>query len=105
MWVDGHRFDGAAYNGRRPTFDNGLARLEAFLFDFNESLYGHQIDVELIDFIRPDEAFDSAEALVAQMDDDCAAAREILVKINSADPMLNYPIGRSISASITTARA
>ena len=98
VWVDGHRFDAAAYNGRRPTFDNGLAKLEAFLFDFNESLYGHQIDVELIDFLRPDEAFDSAEALTAQIGRDCAAAKEILVKINSADPMLNYPIGRSISA-------
>ncbi len=104
VWVDGHRFDGAAYNGRRPTFDNGVAKLEVFLFEFNESLYGHQIDVELIDFIRPDEAFESAEALVAQMDKDCARAREILAEIHSADPMLNYPIGRAIAASITTAR-
>ena len=105
VWVDGHRFDGAAYNGRRPTFDNGIAKLEVFLFDFNESLYGHQIDVELIDFIRPDEAFETAEALMEQMDKDCAQARQILAKINSADPMLTYPIGRAIAASITTARA
>ena len=47
VWVDGVRFDGAAYNGRRPTFDNGIAKLEVFLFDFDESLYGHTIDVEL----------------------------------------------------------
>ncbi|MEM8976229.1 MAG: bifunctional riboflavin kinase/FAD synthetase [Pseudomonadota bacterium] len=105
VWVDGHRFDGAAYNGRRPTFDNGIAKLEVFLFDFNESLYGHRIDVELIDFIRPDEAFESAEALMAQMDKDCAKARDTLKEINSADPMLNYPIGKAIAASITTARA
>jgi riboflavin kinase/FMN adenylyltransferase len=105
VWVDGHRFDGAAYNGRRPTFDNGIAKLEVFLFDFNDSLYGHRIDVELIDFIRSDEAFESAEALVAQMDKDCARAREILAEINSADPMLQFPIGKAIAASITTARA
>ncbi len=105
VWVDGHRFDGAAYNGRRPTFDNGIAKLEVFLFDFNESLYGHRIDVELIDFIRPDEAFENAEALMAQMDKDCAQARDILKEINSADPMLRYPIGQAIAASITTARA
>ncbi len=105
VWVDGHRFDGAAYNGRRPTFDNGIAKLEVFLFDFNESLYGHRIDVELIDFIRPDEAFENADALMVQMDNDCARAREILEEINSADPMLRYPIGKAIAASITTARA
>ena len=105
VWVDGHRFDGAAYNGRRPTFDNGIAKLEVFLFDFNESLYGHRIDVELIDFIRPDEAFENAEALMVQMDKDCTRAREILKEINTADPMLRYPIGKAIAASITTARA
>ena len=105
VWVDGHRFNGAAYNGRRPTFDNGIAKLEVFLFDFNESLYGHRIDVELIDFIRPDEAFENEEALMVQMDEDCDQARAILREINSADPMLNYPIGKAIAASITTARA
>lgn len=105
VWVDGHRFDGAAYNGRRPTFDDGIAKLEVFLFDFNESLYGHKIDVELIDFIRPDEAFESAEALVEQMDADCAQARRILSGINAVDPMLKFPIGKAINASITTARS
>ena len=105
---DGHEgpeHAGVASYGRRPTFDNGIAKLEVFLFDFNESLYGHQIDVELIDFIRPDEAFETADVLVSQMDIDCAQAREILAEINSADPMLNYPIGKAIAAGITTARA
>ena len=104
VWVDGHRFNGAAYNGRRPTFDNGSAKLEVFLFDFDEQLYGRKIDIELIDFIRPDEAFISAEALVAQMHKDCAKARDILAEIDSADPMLRFPIGKAISQTITTAR-
>jgi len=34
------RFDGVASFGRRPTFDNGAALLEIFLFDFNGNLYG-----------------------------------------------------------------
>ncbi|MGI9520543.1 MAG: bifunctional riboflavin kinase/FAD synthetase [Hyphomicrobiaceae bacterium] len=104
VWVDGIRFDGAAYNGRRPTFDNGIAKLEVFLFDFNESLYGHTIAVEMIDFIRPDEAFDSADNLIAQMDRDCAEIREILADVDAADPMLKYPIGRAIAGSMVTAR-
>jgi riboflavin kinase / FMN adenylyltransferase len=93
----GRKYDAAAYNGRRPTFDNGIAKLEAFLFDFSGDLYGAEITVELIDFIRPDEAFPSAEALMAQMADDCAKARGILDRINSADPMLAYPIGRALA--------
>lgn len=93
----GKRYNGAAYNGRRPTFDNGVAKLEVFLFDFSGDLYGADITVELIDFIRPDAAFPSAEALVEQMADDCAKARGILDRINSADPMLAHPIGRALA--------
>lgn len=104
VWVNGQRFDGAAYNGRRPTFDNGIAKLEIFLFDFNDMLYGHKIDVELIDFIRSDRAFNSPDDLVAQMGKDCARARDILAEVNSADPMLRFPIAQAISKSITTAR-
>ena len=104
VWVDGHRFDGAAYNGRRPTFDNGTAKLEVFLLNYSGELYGAKIDVELIDFIRSDKAFESTKALMAQMAKDCARAQEILIEINSADPMLRFPIGKAIAQKITTAR-
>ncbi|MGI9479759.1 MAG: bifunctional riboflavin kinase/FAD synthetase [Hyphomicrobiaceae bacterium] len=95
---EGHRFDAAAYLGRRPTFDNGIAKLEVYLFEFNDNLYGREINVQLIDFIRPDETFENADALIAQMDDDCAKARAILAKINSYDPMTKHLIGRATSA-------
>ena len=49
------RFDGVASFGRRPTFDNGAPLLEVFLFDFKGDLYGAELDVAFIDFIR-DEA-------------------------------------------------
>ena len=58
----------------------------------------------MIDFIRPDEAFDSADDLIAQMDRDCAEVREILAAIDAADPMLEYPIGRAIASSTDAAR-
>jgi riboflavin kinase / FMN adenylyltransferase len=95
--ANGRRYDGAAYNGRRPTFDNGIAKLEVFLFDFSGDLYGAEITVELIDFIRPDAVFDSAEALMAKMAEDCAKARTILDAVNADDPMLKYPIGRALA--------
>jgi riboflavin kinase/FMN adenylyltransferase len=104
VFVDDRRFDAAAYLGRRPTFDNGIAKLEVFLFDFDESLYDRAISVELIDFIRPDKAFESADALVHQMDEDCAQARKILAELNATDPMRNFPIAKALNASITTAR-
>ncbi len=71
-------YDGVASYGRRPTFDNGQALLEAFLFDFSGDLYGETIEVLFISWIRAEEKFASAEALIAQMKRDEKRAREIL---------------------------
>lgn len=70
--------DAAAYLGTRPTFDDGKPVLEVFLFDFDGDLYGREIEVEFIDYVRPDRRFDSIEALKEQMAKDCAKARELL---------------------------
>jgi len=76
--LDGSRHDAAAYLGTRPTFDDGAPVLEVFLLDFDGDLYGRDIAVEFIDFIRQDLRFHGAEALKAQMAQDCDAARKIL---------------------------
>jgi len=71
-------YAGVASYGRRPTFDNGPALLEAFLFDFSGDLYDETIEVLFIGWIRAEVKFDSAAALTAQMQRDEARAREIL---------------------------
>ena len=75
---DGRVLDGAANIGIRPTFDPPKELLEVYFFDFAGDLYGQAIEVELIAYLRPEAKFDSLEALVAQMDADCVAAREVL---------------------------
>jgi riboflavin kinase/FMN adenylyltransferase len=70
--------DGVASYGRRPTFDNGQALLEAFLFDFSGDLYGETIEVLFIGWIRAEAKFASAAALIAQMQRDETRAKEIL---------------------------
>ena len=72
--------DGAAYLGTRPTFDDGMPVLEVFLFDFDGDLYGREMEVEFIGFVRDDRKFASSEALTAQMEKDVARAREILAR-------------------------
>jgi riboflavin kinase/FMN adenylyltransferase len=85
---DQMRFDGVASFGRRPTFDNGAPLLEIFLFDFDGDLYGKTLDVAFIAFIRDELKFGSVDALVAQMDDDSARARERLAAAPGAFPQL-----------------
>ncbi|MFT3732056.1 MAG: bifunctional riboflavin kinase/FAD synthetase [Hyphomicrobium sp.] len=77
---DGVAHDAAAYLGTRPTFDDGMPVLEVFLFDFDGDLYGRDMEVEFIDFIRADRKFHSVEELIAQMDRDIAAVRAVLAK-------------------------
>jgi riboflavin kinase / FMN adenylyltransferase len=63
--------------GVRPTFGTGLEPLlEAFILDFDGDLYGQELTVELIEYLRPELRFDSVEDLVAQMQADVAAVRE-----------------------------
>lgn len=70
--------EGVASHGRRPTFDNGAPLLEVNLFDFAGDLYGRVLDVEFAGWIRGEERFESAEALVERMDRDAGEARRIL---------------------------
>jgi riboflavin kinase/FMN adenylyltransferase len=85
---------GAAYLGTRPTFDNGRLVLEVFLFDFDGDLYGHEIEIEFIAFVRQDAKFRSADALKAQMDKDCANALAALEAVAAKDPLSAFPLAR-----------
>ena len=82
--LDGpHRgsYDGAASIGVRPMFGGTQANIETYLFDFTGDLYGAELSVALIEFLRSEQSFDSVDALVVQMHDDCARARDILAAL------------------------
>ena len=72
------QYRGAASLGVRPMFDGETPNLEIHLFDFSGDLYGATLSVALVEYLRPEESFDSVEALVARMDGDCDSARAIL---------------------------
>ena len=67
----------------RPTFEPPKELLEPYFFDFSGDLYGQVITVELAAFLRPEAKFASLEALIAQMEKDCAEARRILSSSSS----------------------
>jgi riboflavin kinase/FMN adenylyltransferase len=78
---DGRVLEGVADVGRNPTTGVVKPRLEVFLFDFDEELYGQTIETELLHFLRPEIKFDSLDALVKQMNQDSAAARGLLAPV------------------------
>ena len=69
---------GAASLGVRPMFGQNIPNLETYLFDFSGDLYGQHLSVALVEYLRPEMRFDGLPGLIAQMDTDCARAREIL---------------------------
>lgn len=79
-YFDSIPHDAAAYLGTRPTFDDGMPVLEVYLFNFTGDLYGREMEVEFIDFIRGDRKFHSVDELVAQMDEDIAKVQAVLAK-------------------------
>ena len=75
---DGREIPGVANLGRRPTVGGTEERLEVWLFDLNEDLYGQTLETGLIHFIRREQRFDGLDALKAQIALDAAAARAAL---------------------------
>ena len=74
----GQVLHGAANLGIRPSFDPPIELLEPHFFDFSGDLYGQEIEVAFHHYLRPEAKFDTLEALTAQMEQDCAAARGLL---------------------------
>ena len=75
---------GAANLGVRPSFDPPKELLEPHFFDFAESLYAQEVEVQLIRYLHGERKYDGLDALTAGIARDCADARQIL----AGTPML-----------------
>ena len=68
----------AVFIGERKTFNDPEPVIESYLLDFDQDLYGQQIEVCLVQKIRDVEPFPSKEALIAQIEKDIAQIRATL---------------------------
>jgi len=73
-------YEGAANLGHRPTFDDSGLVLESYLFDFDGDLYGKNLRVALVEYLRPEKKFDGIDDLKAQIARDCEEARQKLAR-------------------------
>lgn len=75
--VDGKSYMGVTNIGCKPTVSNeNIVGVETYIDDFNQDIYGEKIVVSFIDFIRPEQKFESIEELKAQMLSDIKVARK-----------------------------
>ncbi len=79
--AEGTRLTGLASIGVRPTFEEaGVPTVEVWISDFDRDIYGKRIKVAFIHRLRDEMKFESAEQLIAQMDEDKRMMNEFLVK-------------------------
>ena len=69
---------GAVSLGLRPTFEGHERALEVFLLDWQNDLRGMVLKLEFVDWIRRQEKFEGAAALIEQMGRDVADVRRVL---------------------------
>ena len=79
--VNGLELTGVANVGTRPTFDgSSKVVLETHLFDFNQEIYGHYVEVHFKQKIRDEMQFNSLTELQAQIKKDVAIAKDFFAK-------------------------
>lgn len=70
--------NGAMNIGMRPTVNGTFRTIEAYIFDFNRDIYGHEITVEFIEWIREERKFETLDLMIEEIRRDEIKAREIL---------------------------
>jgi riboflavin kinase/FMN adenylyltransferase len=71
-------FDGALHVGPRPTFRGSPPTIEVHLLDFEDDIYGEEVRVDFVKYLREVRPFETSEALIEQMREDVERAREAL---------------------------
>ena len=80
--VSGQSLNGVANLGTRPTIgDNPKRVLEVHILDFAGDLYGQKIDVQFLEFLRPEIPFQNVDALKIQISKDVDATRECFAEM------------------------
>jgi riboflavin kinase / FMN adenylyltransferase len=78
-WLDGVLHHGLVNIGVRPTVtgEKGERSIELHLLDFHRDIYGADVEVRFVKFMRPEQKFESVEALAQQIATDVKTARAL----------------------------
>ena len=74
--IENKIYNGIANIGIRPTVNDRGVLLEVNIFDFNNNIYGKEISVNLLNFIRKEKKFDGIESLKTQIKNDVRISKE-----------------------------
>lgn len=78
VYLNGEGLPAVTNVGLRPTFGGLRRTVEAHLLDWSGDLYGRSMRVEFVRRLRSEQKFSGIDALIAQIQQDAAQARELL---------------------------
>lgn len=68
VWLEGRMYYGITNIGSKPTVGGcDTTGIETYLYNYDGNLYGRNIRVELITYQRPEQRFDSKDALIERL--------------------------------------
>jgi riboflavin kinase / FMN adenylyltransferase len=77
FWLDQRAYPSVAYIGTRPTFGLQEQVLEAHVIGFDAEIYGREVNMEFLKYLRPDAKFATAGQLVEQIQQDVNSSLEL----------------------------
>lgn len=80
------RIAGALSIGVRPTFGGQVRTIEVYLLDWSGELVGEELEVEFVDWLRPEIRFEGREPLIRAMERDVADVRVRLARAPASEP-------------------
>jgi riboflavin kinase / FMN adenylyltransferase len=97
----GNDYGGVVNIGIRPTIENesGERLLEIHLFDFDEQIYNQDVEVEFLEYLRPEKKFSGIEELKAQIRQDATKARAIYDARTSGGEPLAAPESPGVASN------
>ena len=78
--INGSIIYGMMNIGTNPTVGGSAQTIETYFFDFNNDLYGQQLEIQLLDRIRDEKNFGNVDELIKAMKADEVYARNYINK-------------------------
>lgn len=75
--INGKKYKAASFVGSAKTFQKTDVKLESYIFDFDQDIYGRSITVRLYKKVRDNIKFDTVDELVSQMHKDVEEIKEL----------------------------
>ncbi len=77
-YIDDQPYQSVTHIGKRPTFGETEQTLEVHILDYDGELYRCKLKIDIIERLRSEQKFDTAEKLTEQIIEDVTGARAIL---------------------------